>query len=76
MTFEELKAEAMRQGYTLTKYYGKCRDCKWLKGLQTTIGVECLNPKKRWQTKTAKYKYPCTMACKLFEKEETRGIKH
>lgn len=77
MTFDELKAEANMQGYKLVKKgrprpitatYNQCRDCKYLCGELSCVGIECTNPDKRFRTRTAKYKSKSQKACKLFEK--------
>lgn len=63
--------------------YDKCKDCKWLKGKVSSVGVECLQPdnQKRWNEKeaerialrkyypkvVARYKMPSHRACKRFE---------
>lgn len=77
MTVKELRAEARKLGYKIVKVnppkvakYDKCRDCKYLTGIKSTIGVECMNPTKEFKTNTAHFKYPHTKACKLFEREE------
>ena len=46
----------------------KCKDCRYLSLEKCTIGRMCLNPSKRFRTKTACWKYPTTPACKLFER--------
>ena len=45
----------------------KCRDCKWLKGRYSIVGIECVNPSKNFRTNTAMFKYPNTPACKFYE---------
>ena len=73
MTVEELRAEADKLGYYITKKrgttttYNKCGECKYLTGERSSIGIVCENPDKYWRTKTAMYKYRHTPACKLFE---------
>ena len=76
MTVAELRKEAKKLGYKIIKVnpprvakYQKCRDCKYLTGEKSTIGIECMNPDKRFRTKTAHFKYPHTKACKLYERE-------
>ena len=54
----------------------KCRECRYLAGDKSIIGIECINPKKEytWRTSTANYKYPHTPSCKDFEpKGEQNG---
>ena len=49
--------------------YKKCRDCKYLKGKKSSVGIECINPNKVWRTSVAMLKAPSTKACKAFEEE-------
>lgn len=77
MTVEKLRKEARKLGYKIIKVnpprvakYNRCRDCKYLTGIESTIGVECMNENKQFRTKTARFKYPCAKACKLFERKE------
>ena len=81
MTVEELRAEADKLGYYITPYRAStrnserhfCRDCKWLDTTEKcTIGYECVCPNKRFQTRTAKWKYRHTPACRLFEEKESK----
>ncbi len=64
----------------------KCKECKWLKGKRSSVGIECLQPdnQKRWNEKeaeriragrfypkvVARYKMPSHTACKKFEGEK------
>ena len=83
MTVEELRAEADKLGYYITKKqpqkataYRKCGECKYLTGKHSSIGIVCENPAKTWRSWTAQYKYRHTPSCKLFtEKDqgETNG---
>ena len=54
----------------------KCRDCRYLIGEKTTIGIECLERHNQWKWgpkrpnsryRTARYKYPSRPACKHFQ---------
>lgn len=71
-------AEAFCLCYIAFKEYDKnhepkkrCRDCKWLTGRYSVVGIECLNPQKYFRNKsTACFKYPHTPACKLYEERE------
>ena len=53
----------------------KCRDCIYLCGQKTIIGVECMEPALQWKwsgkyyrhRNTARYKYPSHKACKRFQ---------
>lgn len=53
----------------------KCRDCIFLCGQKTIIGVECMEPALQWKwsgkyyrhRNTARYKYPSHKACKRFQ---------
>jgi len=60
-----------------------CRDCKWLCGRMSSIGIECTNPDKReiWEARkkrssrfceSARYKEPSKIACKMFEEKNGR----
>lgn len=78
MTVTELREEAKKLGYRLIKInppriakYQKCRDCRYLVGKKTQIGVECMNPYKTFKTSTAHYKYPHAKACMKFESKES-----
>ena len=77
MTESELRKVADEMGFFLqpkrerkVATYKKCKDCKWLTGKRSCIGVVCENPNKKWMTDTAKFKYPCNKACKAFEEVE------
>ena len=78
MTVEELRAEAEKLGYYITKKRSsssgsghKCRECVWLDmNKKNCIGYECVNPNKIFHTKTAHYKYGHNPACKLFVDSE------
>ena len=64
----------------------KCRDCKWLTGKRSSIGIECMQPdnQKKWNEKeevrrraniyfvkvVARYRQPSAKACKRFEGRE------
>lgn len=59
----------------------KCRDCKWLCGRRSSIGIECMNPEKReiWAYRkehsprfyeSARYKYKSREACMQFEAKD------
>lgn len=55
----------------------KCKDCRWLTGKKSIIGIDCENPVKqgKWRTGTAHTKHPHDRACKAFEaKEETESV--
>ena len=61
--------------------YHRCRECKWLIGERTSVGIECMQPdnQKKWAHKeklredkfypkvAARYKAPSTKACKRYE---------
>ena len=78
MTVEELRAEAEKLGYYITKKrpprkattYRKCGECKYLTGEFKTIGIRCENPKKCFRSRTACYKYRHAPACKMFERKD------
>lgn len=78
MTYEELRDEAERQGFKLVKKgrpkpktvtYDRCKECKYLKGEKSSVGIECINPNKEFLRPISRYKAPSAKACKLFEKE-------
>lgn len=48
----------------------KCGECKWLSDEKCTIGYKCVNPGKRWRSRTAMWKYKHTPACRMFEIKE------
>lgn len=64
--------------------YHRCRECKWLIGERTSVGIECMQPdnQKKWLQKeelrkskfypkvVARYKHPSGKACKRFEQKE------
>lgn len=75
MTVEELRAEAEKLGYYITKKrktdnlgkYHKCGECIHLDlNEKCTIGYKCTHPCKRFRSSTAQWKYNHTPACKLF----------
>ena len=77
MTVEELRAEAEKLGYYITKKRNnpkivgkKCGNCKFLTGEHSCIGIECQNPCREWRTKTARFKYKHTPACRMFVERE------
>lgn len=58
----------------------KCKECKWLIGERTSVGVECMQPdkQKKWnktpmlwagelRRNVARYKQPSALVCKKFE---------
>ena len=58
----------------------KCKECKWLTGERTSVGVECMQPDKqeKWnktpmlwagelRRNVARYKQPSALVCKKFE---------
>lgn len=63
--------------------YLKCKDCKWLIGKRSSIGIECMQAdnQEKWEHQTmlnqiagkfypevtARYKAPSTKACKRYE---------
>lgn len=52
-----------------------CRDCKWLCGKKTSVGIECMNRNRRLvrhgKVGVNRIKYPSTPACKTgFEPKE------
>ena len=72
----DLEQAAEAKGYRRVKIkerktatYDKCRDCIYLTGHKSSIGVECTNPQKEFATYTAGYKYPHNKACKKFVKK-------
>ena len=51
----------------------KCRDCKWLTGRKTSVGIACEHPDRPFTVAasiTAHLKYPSSPACKRFERRE------
>ena len=46
----------------------KCKDCKWLYGEITTVGIRCMNSNRKTiphgTFRTNELKYPSTPACK------------
>ena len=84
MTVDELRAEADKLGYYITKKRPcrkaidkRCRDCIWLDMSEKhTIGYKCKNPNKQFRTETAQFKYPHMACCTLFAErsEERRDI--
>ena len=75
MTVEELRAEAEKLGYYITKKKPsnkgaghKCRECVWLDmSEKCCIGYKCANPNKSfYNNTTARFKYGHTPACRLF----------
>ena len=44
----------------------KCKDCKWLSEKKCSIGRLCVNPEKKFRTRTAMWKPPTARACKCF----------
>lgn len=76
-TVPELRAEAKRMGYKIIKVnpprtakYIKCKDCKYLCGKKTNIGIECLHPTRKFRTQLAHYKPPANKACLKFERKD------
>lgn len=53
----------------------RCRDCIFLCGQKTTIGIECMEPALQWKWHgkyyryhdTARYKRPSHKACRRFQ---------
>lgn len=53
----------------------RCRDCVFLYGQKTIIGIECMEPALQWKwsgkyyryRNTARYKYPSRKACRRFQ---------
>lgn len=44
-----------------------CRDCKWLCGDKSSVGIRCLSPKRKKLNRKGganNYKQPCCIACK------------
>lgn len=80
MTFEELQAEAARQGYKLVKDnrriiapYLKCKDCIYLSEEQRSIGYRCVHPDKNFKNDTASFKSRSAKACKKFILKENQN---
>lgn len=46
-----------------------CRDCKYLNGEKSSVGIACTNPNKAFRSRTAKFKQKATAACKMFEQK-------
>lgn len=76
-TVPELRAEAKRMGYKIIKVnpprsakYIKCKDCKYLCGKKTNIGIECMHPTRKFRTQLAHYKPPANKACLKFERKD------
>lgn len=76
-TVPELRAEAKRMGYKIIKVnpprtanYIKCKDCKYLCGEKTNIGIECMHPTRKFRTRLAHYKPPANKACLQFERKD------
>ena len=46
--------------------YKKCGQCRWLNGEKSSVGIACTNPERTWRTRTSKYHYKHTKACKMF----------
>lgn len=65
--------------------YHRCRECRWLTGASSSVGIECMQPdnQKKWAHKeefckdkfcpkvAARYKAPSAKACKRFEQKES-----
>lgn len=53
----------------------KCRDCKWLTGEITSVGIGCTNPEKqnRWRNDIAHLKHRSDPACIYFELGENNS---
>jgi transcriptional regulator with XRE-family HTH domain len=76
-TVPELRAEAKRMGYKIIRVnpprsakYIKCKDCKYLCGKKTNIGIECMHPTRKFRTQLAHYKPPANKACLQFERKD------
>lgn len=81
MTVQELREEAEKLGYRIIKVnpprvakYIKCKDCVYLTGEKTQIGIMCMNPNKTFKTSTAHYKYPHAKACMKFKRKEIENV--
>lgn len=61
------------EGFINQKEYAekqhRCGNCKWLIGVNNSSFKDCVNPNKYFRTRSAHLRYPCTKACKLFEKK-------
>lgn len=51
----------------LVKSKAKCKDCIYLSSEKSTIGRLCINPSKKFRTKTSCWKHTTNPACKLFK---------
>lgn len=47
----------------------KCKDCRWLTGERSVIGIECQNPARanKWRTGISHIKHPTEPSCIDFE---------
>ena len=55
------------------KKINKCRDCKWLCGEKTSVGIACKHPDRpfyKWTSDIANMKAPSQLACKRFESKD------
>lgn len=84
------KCEPKPRSCKPTANYAKCKDCKWLTGRRSKVGVECMQPdnQKKWAQQAelnkksgafytdvvAKYKAPTAKACTKYEPKEEAQI--
>ena len=50
--------------------YEKCRDCKWLSNISSSIGRKCLAPNKKFKERYQSFKQPSGKACKKYFEEK------
>jgi Holliday junction resolvase RusA-like endonuclease len=53
-------------------FYKKCGQCRWLNGEKSSVGIACTHPEKVWRSRTSKYHYSHTKACKMFTPYESK----
>jgi len=52
----------------------KCKDCVYLNGNRTTVGIKCTNPSKQWSRSLSMYKQSSNPACSMFTPKEGSNI--
>ena len=67
--------------------YKTCRECSWLCGRKSSIGIECMQPQNQakwnekdeirikhgWHASATRYKSPSGKACRKFQKFQRIG---
>ena len=48
----------------------KCRDCKWLSNISSSIGRKCVAPNKKFKERYQSFKQPSGKACKRYFEEK------